>query len=166
MLITGGDYGMQTQPMRAGLLKYLAKGMNQRDFHYAGRETVNIMDFLGVEHRGTPLPVPIKREGCSETINAKARSRAGWTELRSMSELHAALHPPKRPARFTPCSAPPADTRLIGSSGQVRATVDRRSAPVHGRAFVVTGKSLDVRGKRAQPRPRCQRPVKQHTSLK
>jgi hypothetical protein len=115
VLITGGDYGMQTQPMRAGLLRYLAKGMDHRDFHYAGRETVNIMDVLGIEHRGTPLPVPIKRAGCSETINAKARARAGWTELHSMPELHAALHPPKKPAR-----APSGLERPPKSAFQVR----------------------------------------------
>ncbi len=98
VLITGGDYGMKVPPMRAGVLRYLCKGMDHRDFCYDGRDTMNIMDLLGIEHRGTPLPVPIKRVGCSKTISAKARSRARWTELRSMPELHAALHPPKKPA--------------------------------------------------------------------
>jgi hypothetical protein len=78
------------------------KGMNQRDFVYDGLATsTNVMDALGVEHRGDHdrLPVTIKRAGTSETLSMAARRRNGWREIRGLDALGDFLNPPAPPIK-------------------------------------------------------------------
>ncbi|MBI5162890.1 MAG: hypothetical protein HY985_03205 [Magnetospirillum sp.] len=90
---TSGGVHVNTQPSNAhsrrmGLMKYWLKGMNCRDFRYVfGEGTVNVMDVLGVEHRGDMLPVEIKRAGVCHRLGPAARRQAGWREMCHLSDL-------------------------------------------------------------------------------
>lgn len=88
-----GAYGMNTPLMRTGQLKYLCKGLDHAAFIYAGRDTLNLGDALGINHRGMQGTVTIKRSGVSQSISRSARRKAGWIEVRDISGVARLLNP-------------------------------------------------------------------------
>ncbi len=83
---TNGDRGVNTPAARAGVLRDLLKTMAPK----ARLDGVPIMPALGVRHRA-PCAILGKRSGTSESLSRTARARAGWRELETLAELHAAL---------------------------------------------------------------------------
>lgn len=90
-----GNFGMNTERMRAGALRYVLKGLDHGAFRYIGMDgsTENIGSALGIRHRGEQGIVEIKRCGTSQNINLKARKAAGWTEIRDLASLNRKLNP-------------------------------------------------------------------------
>jgi len=82
--------GIDIKP-QVGALPYLLKGFDRRAFKYSGFEAQNIGAALGIKDCGPQGVITIKRAGCSRSIDAAARKRAGWSELRSFDDLHAVL---------------------------------------------------------------------------
>lgn len=91
------SWGTGSDGAWTGLLKYLLKGMDHRDFLYGPHgSTFNLGDFLGIQHRGTQGVIEIKRSGVSQNIALKARAVAGWQEATDPLDLAALLNPPKK----------------------------------------------------------------------
>jgi len=78
--------GMYTRAQRCGVLLDLLKTMAPRA-RYAGQP---ILPAIGVRHRA-PCPIHGKRSGMSTNLDRAARAAAGWRELTTPAELHAAL---------------------------------------------------------------------------
>jgi hypothetical protein len=93
--ISYGRFGAKTPSMRAGLLRYILKGIDPKAFRYSGlgAETENIADFLGFQYRGRQGTVKIKRCGVSQNIGPKVRREAGWREQRDLATLRRRLYP-------------------------------------------------------------------------
>ena len=88
-----GLYGAMTPQARAGILRYLLKGFDRRQFQYWFGEALNTAAELGIEDRGPQGIVTIKRAGTSQNIAPAARRRAAWPERRSIAELARHLDP-------------------------------------------------------------------------
>ncbi len=90
-----GAYGAHTPAMRAGILRYITKGIDHRAFRYTDMDgsTENIGAALGIRHQGEQGIIEIKRCGTSQNIGPAARSKAGWTEIRGVDGLRRALNP-------------------------------------------------------------------------
>lgn len=88
-----GRYGMHTQAMQLGVLRYICKTLDHRAFKYCGYDTVNIADAVGIQHVGTDGPIHAKRAGTTANIGRKARRVAGWRDARSIDEIADALNP-------------------------------------------------------------------------
>jgi len=93
--ISMGAHGAKTATMRAGMLRYVCKGIDHAAFRYVGLdgETENIAAALGIRHRGQQGIVEIKRCGTSQNIGPAARRQAGWTEIRDIASLNRSLNP-------------------------------------------------------------------------
>lgn len=93
--ISMGRFGALTPESRAGLQRYVAKGLDHRLWRYASPagETENLGAALGLDHRGSQGNITIKRCGVSQSIGPKARAICGWTEVRDISGLRRLLHP-------------------------------------------------------------------------
>jgi hypothetical protein len=88
------ECGARTPAAWAGSLRYFAKGLDHRDFVYGScGSTENLGVLLGVDHRGSQGVIPCKRSGTSENLGPKARSRAGWREVRDPLGLSFILNP-------------------------------------------------------------------------
>ena len=88
------ECGACTAAAWAGSLRYFAKGLDHRDFVYGScGSTENLGVLLGVDHRGSQGVIPCKRSGTSENLGPKARSRAGWREVRDPLGLSFILNP-------------------------------------------------------------------------
>jgi hypothetical protein len=79
--------------MRAGIMRYVLKGIDHSAFRYVGTETENIAVALGIRHRGQQGNIAIKRAGTSQNIARGARRAAGWREVRTLEGLHCILNP-------------------------------------------------------------------------
>lgn len=93
--IVMGQYGANTPSMRAGIMRYLLKGMDHTAFRYTGigADTENIANKIGIGHRGGQGIIKIKRVGASQSISRSARKRAGWTDVRDLVGLNRLLNP-------------------------------------------------------------------------
>jgi hypothetical protein len=78
--------GMHTRARRSGVLLDLLKTMSPRA-RYGGEA---LMPAIGVDHRA-PCVIHGKRSGMSASLDRAARAAAGWQELITPAELHAAL---------------------------------------------------------------------------
>lgn len=96
--IDAADTGLGSG-MQAGALRYALKGVDHAAFRYVGLERENIAGALGLRDRGPQGIIKIKRAGCSRTIDAATRRRAGWREWRSLDDLRSALDPKFRHER-------------------------------------------------------------------
>jgi len=91
------SWGSGSHGAWAGLLKYLAKGLDHRDFVYGPHgTTINLGVLLGVQHRGMQGLIAMKRSGVSQNIGPKARAAAGWQEVTDPLDLAYWLNPPKK----------------------------------------------------------------------
>jgi len=94
--ITGGRYGMQTHSMRAGVLRYVLKGIDPAETHRLsldGYQTVRVADALGITPAKDAPPIPGRCHGSSHSIGPAARHAAGWTEMRDLHHLAHHLNP-------------------------------------------------------------------------
>ena len=98
--ISFGRYGAKTKKMRAGSLRYIAKGLDDEVFRYVGHETSNISAELGIDHRGSQKEIVIKRSGASENLTVSARKRKGWREVRDFPALALLLRPVDGPVAW------------------------------------------------------------------
>jgi hypothetical protein len=95
--ISTGQYGAHRDSMRAGMLKYILKGIDHTQFRYVGYEAEKIAAALGIR-------CTVKRAGTSQNIAQAARKAAGWRERRDLASLARMLNPthdevtPMRPA--------------------------------------------------------------------
>lgn len=88
------ECGAGTAAAWAGSLRYFAKGLDHRDFVYGPcGSTENLGVLLGVDHRGSQGIIHSKRSGISENLGPKARSKAGWREVRDPLGLSFILNP-------------------------------------------------------------------------
>ncbi|RYE02072.1 MAG: hypothetical protein EOP50_00925 [Sphingobacteriales bacterium] len=78
--------GMYTHAQRCGVLLDLCKTMDPN----AMRDGKRIMEAMGIRHRAA-CTIEGKRSGTSVNLNRAARAAAGWKELTTPAELHAAL---------------------------------------------------------------------------
>lgn len=90
-----GRFGAMTPESRAGLQRYVAKGLDHRLWRYRSPdgESENLGAALGLDHRGSQGIITIKRCGVSQSIGPKARAICGWQEVRDVSGLRRLLHP-------------------------------------------------------------------------
>jgi len=88
-----GRFGMRTQKMRLGKLRYMLKAYDHRHFRYYLRESQNTGEILGIQHRGTDGALDCKRAGTTQNIGPAARKRAGWQEIKGYDALGRALCP-------------------------------------------------------------------------
>ena len=70
-----------------GLLRYLMKGSDRRDFRYRLGETVNVNDLLGIEHRGTAPPINVQRCGVTRNLGPSARRDSGFRDRRHLEDV-------------------------------------------------------------------------------
>ncbi|MFC7739272.1 hypothetical protein ACFQX4_26720 [Roseomonas sp. GCM10028921] len=96
--ITGGRFGMGTDRMRAGVLRYVCKGIDPCATYRLrgdGRDqTVIVSDVIGVEPSDAP-PLPGQRYGASHSLGPAARRAAGWQEMHDLNDLARHLNPPR-----------------------------------------------------------------------
>ncbi len=90
-----GGFGMHTEAMQAGRLRYMVKAIDHAAFRYHGTETENIGALLGIDHRGGQGVIAIKRAGTSQNIGRAARKRADWQEIRELEKLASVINPKK-----------------------------------------------------------------------
>jgi hypothetical protein len=83
IVISGGQWGMLVETMRAGALRYVLKSLSA---------SPGTLDALGIRPHATK-PMLLQRCGVSNTLSQKARRESGWIELKSIPELHAQLNP-------------------------------------------------------------------------
>jgi hypothetical protein len=90
-----GRFGANTVQMRAGLLRYILKGIDASAFRYTGLagETESIAEALGIQFSGNQGLINIKRSGTSQNIGLKARRDADWVEVRDLPALRRILVP-------------------------------------------------------------------------
>ncbi len=91
--ISFSKYGARSKKMRAGILRYIAKGIDHQMFKYEGFDTFNVADALGIEHRGTQGVIGIKRAGTSQNVGIGARRSASYREIRDIHGLARLLQP-------------------------------------------------------------------------
>jgi hypothetical protein len=88
--------GVDLQPSRSkaqhvGLLLYFMKTADRTDFRYRDSGTFNVSDLLGIEHRGSTLPVKEQRYGVSHNLGPRARAKSGFVDARIVEESAAQL---------------------------------------------------------------------------
>ena len=91
--ITGARYGIHNRRMRSGLCKYLLQGDRPEGprLHRLRCRDPCCRTWHQAEGQCCPDPKPTLRRSCS--LGPAARRAAGWTELRSLEDLHARLNP-------------------------------------------------------------------------
>jgi hypothetical protein len=91
--VKGGSFGMRTARMRSGVIRYWAKSLSDHDMVNTGFGTESKASLLGIRTKPNASMIENKRCGVSTTIGPKVRQAAGWTELTSLEDFHARLHP-------------------------------------------------------------------------
>ncbi len=126
--LTMGRYGAMTPRARAGILRYLLKGIDHRQFQYCCGEALNTAAELGIENRGPQGIVTIKRAGTSQNIAPTARRRAAWPERRSIAELSRHLQPAAAPMQ-QPCLKRQSQPRPPATASRPPRAPGRATAP-------------------------------------
>lgn len=79
---------------RRGSLRYYLKGMDHTaTFTNSAGDTVNLADWIGIEHRGQQGTIIGKRFTVSQSLGRAARRRAGYEDRTSPDGLRALLGP-------------------------------------------------------------------------
>jgi hypothetical protein len=91
--IEGGSFGMRVDRMRAGVTKYWAKSLSDAELIDTGHGVESKTSRLGIKPKKNAALILNRRCGASKSLRLPARQKAGWTELSTLEELYAHLHP-------------------------------------------------------------------------